>query len=467
MSSILLKTAAAVVATYVGFSYTQAQTIEGSWNGKLDAGIAELSIVFNFSKGNDGKTQSTMDSPEQGAKGIPVNVEYVSADSLAVAIPSIMARYSGSVTDGRIDGTFAQSGMNFKLVLSPGTVELKRPQTPKPPFPYPIEEVTFTNPEDGTVLSGTLTMPQMVLLGQRVPAVVMVTGSGQQNRDEEIFGHKPFYVIADMFARYGVATLRYDDRGVDRSTGNAAEATTMTNMHDAMAGIDFLHKDGRFGRIGMVGHSEGGTIAFMSASEYPDKLDFIVSMAGAAVRGDSIIVSQNRAALEYAGMPQADINSYCLLLDKVLEYRVEHGSILTDGTSVIDSLAESENVSLPVPALQNLSKVLTSPSPWMDQFLSLDPQKYIPNVKCPVLAINGSLDKQVDAKTNLGAIRRLLPKNEESVIKEYPSMNHLFQHCKSGDVAEYAAIEETMSYEVREEMAFWILRLKYSDGKKY
>ena len=166
-------------------------------------------------------------------------------------------------------------------------------------------------------------------------------------------------------------------------------------------------------------------------------------------------------------MPQADINSYCLLLDKVLEYRVEHGSILTDGTSVIDSLAESENVSLPVPALQNLSKVLTSPSPWMDQFLSLDPQKYIPNVKCPVLAINGSLDKQVDAKTNLGAIRRLLPKNEESVIKEYPSMNHLFQHCKSGDVAEYAAIEETMSYEVREEMAFWILRLKYSDGKKY
>ena len=274
MSSILLKTAAAVVATYVGFSYTQAQTIEGSWNGKLDAGIAELSIVFNFSKGNDGKTQCTMDSPEQGAKGIPVNVEYVSADSLAVAIPSIMARYSGSVTDGRIDGTFAQSGMNFKLVLSPGTVKLKRPQTPKPPFPYPIEEVTFTNPEDGTVLSGTLTMPQMVLLGQRVPAVVMVTGSGQQNRDEEIFGHKPFYVIADMFARYGVATLRYDDRGVDRSTGNAAEATTMTNMHDAMAGIDFLHKDGRFGRIGMVGHSEGGTIAFMSASEYPDKLDF-------------------------------------------------------------------------------------------------------------------------------------------------------------------------------------------------
>ena len=455
-----------VLAAFVNAT---AQDITGSWTGKLDIMGTKLNLVFNITKGSDGKIGCTLDSPDQGAKGIPAEITVTDGTAVKITIQQLAVVYEGRLADGMLKGQFTQNGFSFPLEMKPGTVKQNRPQTPQPPYPYTTEEVTFTNSDDNATLSGTMTYPTGFDKQKKgtVPVVIMVTGSGQQNRDEEIFGHKPFYVIADMFARYGVATLRYDDRGVDRSTGNAAEATTMTNMHDAMAGIDFLHKDGRFGRIGMVGHSEGGTIAFMSASEYPDNLDFIVSMAGAAVRGDSIIVSQNRAALEYAGMPQADINSYCLLLDKVLEYRVEHGSILTDGTSVIDSLAESENVSLPVPALQNLSKVLTSPSPWMDQFLSLDPQKYIPNVKCPVLAINGSLDKQVDAKTNLGAIRRLLPKNEESVIKEYPSMNHLFQHCKSGDVAEYAAIEETMSYEVREEMAFWILRLKYSDGKKY
>lgn len=459
MSNNKFKTAVASALALVLLP-AQAQTVDGSWNGKLDIGTAKLNIVFNFSKGDDGKTLCTLDSPDQGAKGIPATVEYVSEDSVAVAVPAIMAKYNGRVRDGKIDGTFTQAGMSLKLVLSPGSVEIKRPQTPKPPFPYITEEVTFSNAKDGTVLSGTLSLPLMMSIGKKVPVVLMVTGSGQQNRDEELLGHKPFLVIADFLARHGIATLRYDDRGVGKSKGNASEVTMTSNMLDAMAGIDFLRKDDRFSKVGMLGHSEGGTIAFLSASKYADKLDFIVSMAGTGVRGDSIIVYQNRVMLESSGAPQTDIDNYCRLLGKVLEYRIGHDRATVDGAAVIDSLAKSEKVSLPAPALQNLAEVLTSPSPWMDQFLSFDPQKDISNVICPVMAINGSLDKQVDPSMNLGAIKRLLPKNDANLIKEYPSLNHLFQHCSKGYVAEYATIEETISEDVMADIADWIKGLK-------
>lgn len=308
MSNNKFKKAVASALALV-FLPAQAQTVDGSWNGKLDIGTAKLNVVFNFCKGDDGKTLCTLDSPDQGAKGIPATVEYISEDSVAVTVPAIMAKYNGRVREGKIDGTFAQAGMSHKLVLSPGFVEIKRPQTPKPPFPYITEEVTFSNAKDGTVLSGTLSLPLMRSISKKVPVVLMVTGSGQQNRDEELLGHKPFLVIADFLARHGIATLRYDDRGVGKSTGNVSDVTMTSNMLDAIAGIDFIRKDDRFSKVGMLGHSEGGTIAFLSASKYADKLDFIVSMAGTGVRGDSIIIFQNRVMLESSGAPQTDIEN--------------------------------------------------------------------------------------------------------------------------------------------------------------
>ena len=425
----------------------QAQDFLGAWSGKLDLGAAKLTLVFHFSKDDAGKLKCAMDSPDQGAKGIPAEAEVTAGNKLRVSVSALGMTYEAQVDEKQMEGTFSQGGMQLPLVLTPGEVKPNRPQTPTPPYMYPTEEVTFSNPADGAKLAGTLAYPMNFQFSKDVPVLVMVTGSGQQNRDEEVFGHQPFLVIADYLAKQGIATLRYDDRGVGGSTGEVANATTHDFMGDALAALDYVRSTGKFGKCGVLGHSEGGTIAMMIAAR--QKCDFAVSMAGGAIRGDSILLLQNHVALSKAGVPAMVCDDY-----------VTAGEQVSNPKERIAEFVKSANLQLPDALQENLVKVIETSVPWLRAFLSLDPAEDIRKATCPVFALNGGNDTQVPAKENLGAFRRLLPANDKSLVKEYPGLNHLFQHSQTGLPIEYGTIEETISPEVLQDIATWVNSVK-------
>lgn len=408
----------------------------GTWSGKLDVQGIKISLVFHL----DGDSP-TVDSPDQGVKGIPIQVERKSFGGIVINIPMLGASFEGVNVMQQIVGTFSQAGISLPLTLIPGDVKLNRPQTPQGPFPYTTEEVSFNNGE--VVLNGTLTLPDGY--SSSSPAVVMVTGSGQQNRDEELFEHKPFAVIADALARAGIATLRYDDRGFNGYAGNIGECTTDDFKNDALAGVEFLRK--RFGKVGVIGHSEGGTIALMLAAE--QKVDYIVSLAGMVISGAETLILQNRSALAAAGFDKEVVDTYCKVLEEAFEVKVNGGS-----------MPRIDNYELPDVLKQNFISVLTMiQQPYMHHFLTLDIRPLLNKVLCPVLALNGTKDIQVEYESNLGALRNGLSSNENSSIEAIEGVNHLFQTCKTGDVTEYREIEETISPKVLEIIADWILQV--------
>ena len=391
-------------------------TLLGSWSGKLKVGIMSLTLVLHLEQA-DGYVTVTLDSPDQGAKGISAYKEFLSDDSLAVKVESIGMTYRARLNDGKLDGTFTQNGMSIPLVLTKGVPEVKRPQMPQEPFPYETEEVTFRNETDSATLAGTLTWPMGYNKKTKPAVVLLVSGSGQQNRDEEVFGHKPFLVIADFLARQGIATLRYDDRATGKSVGGEVKnATTADFMRDAAAGLAYLRSRKAFGEVGILGHSEGGSIAFMLGAR--KQADFVVSLAGPGVKGDTLLVRQNNLIMMLSGgLPTVTIEKY----------------------------RQQEAV---------------QQSPWLRWFIDYDPSDDIRQTSCPVFALNGDHDCQVIASQNLTAIRRLLPPSKKNLVKEYPALNHLFQHCTSGLPTEYGQIEETISPEVLQDIAQWINNLK-------
>ncbi len=387
----------------IGISAT-AQEIRRSWTGELNVMGQKLPIVLNLV---DGKC--TLDSPAQGATGIPATVDLLTKDSIKVSIKSLGATYVACYVDGQLQGSFTQHGMKLPLNMKETSPDgPNRPQTPKGPLPYSTEEVTFTNAKAGATLAGTLTVPK----GGTKWVMIMVTGSGPENRDEEIYAHKPFAVIADRLARAGIATLRYDDRATGQSVGGDMKNATSADLaEDAAAGIEWLRMQKRFKKVGLLGHSEGGLIAFMLGAQR--KVDFIVSLAGPAVKGDSILLYQSR-------------NS---------------GSPLAKGITM--------------EYLRNMMKG----NKWVEWFMDYDPTQNIANTKCPVLALNGTKDCQVPAAQNIPVLRRLLPKNKKTVIKECEGLNHLFQHCDTGRPDEYYNIEETIAEEVLADIVSWINKL--------
>lgn len=392
----------------------KAQTPDGQWSGDLVLGQGKnLPLVLNIGTGSDGKPCCTLDSPMQGAEGIKTEVNVLTADSINITVPDIAATYAGRVTKDVITGRFTQMGMPFKLDLKRGGVMMNRPQTPQPPLGYTTQEVSFENKAAGAVLSGTLTWPEGYDGKKPVPVVIMVSGSGLQNRDEEVFGHKPFLVLADRLARNGIASLRYDDRGTGKSTGDASKATTSDFMKDAAAGLELLRSmDGKFSRVGVIGHSEGGLIAFMLAAD--GRTDFIVSLAGTGVKGDTIIAGQSNDALRRTGRPA--------------------------NVTATDIRKQAE----------------TGGNAWLRYFVDYDPADVIASTTCPVMALNGTMDTQVRPRLNLDRIKSLLPHNAKNSIKEYDGLNHLFQHCTTGFADEYGTIEETMSEDVMKDIAGWI-----------
>lgn len=394
-----------------------AQQTAGHWLGKLKAGIQELTITLHIEKTADGKQVCTMGSPDQGVTTIPAEIVYLSDDSVNITVPSLGAAYAARLTGEELHGTFVQRMMPFKLDMRRGELQRNRPQTPKSPYPYNTEEVTFTNNQDTALLAGTICYPVGYEAGKRVPVVLMVSGSGQQDRDETLFDHRPFAVIADYLARNGIASLRYDDRGMGGSKGEVMTATSEDFMHDAEAGVEFLRKLKRFGKVGVIGHSEGGMIAFMMGAR--QSVDFIVSMAGPAQSGDSISAEQTNIIMRQNG------------------YEGNYTA-----------------------AMMRQNQKLQKSSPWIDFFYSYNPQTDIVRIKCPVLALNGEKDTQVSVDSNLETIKQLLPKNKKSLCKAYPGLNHLFQHCDKGTLEEYGNIEETISTEVLDDIVTWIKTIK-------
>lgn len=344
----------------------------------------------------------------------------------------------------------------------------RRPQTPQPPFPYATREVTFPSRAAGVTLAGTLTLPDSLPLRA---AVVLVTGSGLQNRDEELFDHKPFWVIADYLTRRGIAVLRYDDRGFGASEAEQrallADATTADFALDALGAVDWLRAQPGFDavRIGILGHSEGGTIAFLAAAEEP-AVAFVVSLAGGLVPGGRLSLLQNRRAMELQGLDAPMIDVCCRLIGRC--HAMLRATPLAELPGRLSALkaelsADPEVQALPETLRTHILRLLdgAAASPWVYHFLTFDPSEAIRRTgDRPVLALNGALDRQVDAGVNLGAVRRLLGDSELLTVKEYPSLNHLFQHCTTGDVAEYETIEETFSPAVLADLAAWIGSLR-------
>lgn len=415
--------------------FSHAQT--GTWSGKLDVQGTKISLVFHLDEENP-----TMDSPDQGAKGIPIEVTRTATGSITIKVPSIGATYEGLWLIKQIAGTFKQMGASLPLTLTPGEEKLNRPQTPVGPFPYATEEVAFANGD--AVLKGTLVLPEGY--GRKTPVLIMVTGSGLQNRDEEIYEHKPFAVIADALARAGIATLRYDDRGFGESTGDLVNCTTEDMKNDAIAGIGLLRE--RFDRVGIIGHSEGGTIALMLAAE--NKADFIVSLAGMVVSGKETLLWQNRVSLAAAGIPAETIDSYCKALETVF-----------DASTAGMPLPSTSQFDLPAALSQNLSAVMRQLSmPYLKHFVTLDVRPLLGGISCPVLALNGTKDMQVEAESNLGALRSGLPDNPCNKFETVEGVNHMFQHCQTGMTTEYRDIEETFAPEVLETLVEWFSKFK-------
>ena len=415
--------------------FTHAQT--GTWSGKLDVQGTKISLVFHLDE-----EKPTVDSPDQGAKGIPIQVTRGEYGSITIKVPSIGATYEGQWLVKQIVGTFKQMGASLPLTLTPGVEKLNRPQTPVGPFPYATEEVSFANGD--AVLKGTLVLPEGY--SRKTPVLIMITGSGLQNRDEEIYEHKPFAVIADALARAGIATLRYDDRGFGESTGNLVHCTTEDMKNDALAGIGLLRE--RFDRVGVIGHSEGGTIALMLAAE--NKADFIVSLAGMVVSGKETLLWQNRVSLAAAGIPAETIDSYCKALETVF-----------DASTAGMPLPSASQFDLPAALSQNLSAVMRQLSmPYLKHFVTLDVRPLLGGISCPVLALNGTKDMQVEAESNLGALRSGLPDNPCNKFETVEGVNHMFQHCQTGMTTEYRDIEETFAPEVLETLVEWLSKFK-------
>lgn len=405
---------------------------EGTWNGELNVMGNKVPLVFNFSTNG-----CTIDSPSQGVNGIEAEKTVKDDGTISVKVGMIGATFEGKMTDREIKGTYVQNGFPLPLTLKPGKQVVKRPQTPVPPFPYKEEAVSFTNAQ--YTFNGTLTLPENY--SKNTPVVLMVTGSGQQNRDEELFSHKPFAVIADALARQGIASLRYDDRGWGDKSVNFADFTTDDFRQDAAAALPLLRK--RFNKVGILGHSEGGTIAMMLAAE--GKADFIVSLAGMAISGKETLIMQNRQAMSAIGLPKETVDSYCNSISKALD---EIASGKKANEINIDDVPQALKP-ITIKALQQAD------TPYIRHFLTVDVGKQLSKIKCPVLALNGTKDTQVDCDANTTRIEKGLANCKHS-IKKIDGVNHLFQHCNTGIVTEYQQIEETISPEVLQVVAKWI-----------
>lgn len=444
-----------------------AQDITGPWNGLLTFPGGQLRITINITKADAGYS-ATMDSPDQGAVAIPVTSISFTNNELVFAIPAGKIEYRGTYDKSGFKGTFTQNAYPIPLDLARDVVTVKkplRPQEPKTPFAYYTEEVTFKNEKNNIIFSGTLTRPAKEGI---YPAVVVVSGSGPQNRDEELMDHKPFLVLADHLTKNGIAVLRYDDRGVEKSGGKFETATSADFANDAEAAFNYLktRKDINKKKIGIAGHSEGGMIAPMVAAKNPD-VAFIVMMAGTGIAGDELMMLQNYLIGKAGGMPEEELTRLAGINKKaydIVKQEPDESAIKEKLTAMFDIELKPLLHTKGIPQSQINSyaamQVEEISSPWFVYFLKYNPATVLEKVKCPVLAINGEKDLQVAPMANLDAIKRATDKsgNKKVTVKQLPGLNHLFQESATGSPADYATIEQTFSPIALNEITGWIVK---------
>jgi pimeloyl-ACP methyl ester carboxylesterase len=424
---------------------------------------SKLELIFKISVDENDELSAKMDVPAQGARDLPVSNTKVKTDSIFLHVAMIAGRFEGQMeNDTTIAGNWSQSGLNFPLTLTrtEKITELKRPQTPQPPFPYIEEEVSYENTLAGIQLTGTLTLPEHA---EDCPAVILISGSGAQDRDETIFEHKPFLVIADYLTRNGIAVLRVDDRGVGGSEGNLSDATSEDFAGDVLAGIEFLKTRKKINplKIGLIGHSEGGIIAPIAANK-TNEVAFVVLLAGPGISGEEILYEQGRLIGLASGMNEEQVEQSRKTQEAIFNIiKTEKDSsvrldrlqrALTGGMYPMMNDDQKKAIDQQVAAVN---------SPWFHYFLTYDPRPALTKLKCPVLALIGEKDLQVPPKSNLPAIKKALSDggNKNFKTMELPGLNHLFQRCETGAVAEYAQIEETISPEVLEIISEWIWKV--------
>lgn len=453
-----------LLVLFASNSISQVETqIVGHWEGTIDVPNQPLNVKIDLSK-KDGSWNGTIDIPAQGAIGLSLSDiqidETEEIPNVRFSIDGVPGNptFDGQLQEQIIKGKFTQAGFTFDFHLSREKIAgPSRPQEPKPPFPYKIEEVEYKN---GTVnLAGTLTLPAGA---GPFPAALLITGSGLQDRDETVFGHKPFWVIADYLTRAGIAVLRVDDPGIGKSTQHPKPPTTANFATDVDAGVAFLMKDKRIASVGLIGHSEGGAIASIVASRNDD-VKFIILMAAPGVVGSELLRKQNERIYDAMGFEEERKQALITLLDSLFTILTSDKpdvevhpqvSIIVRKQFELNGIDADEVDDRMVQASVNQAV-----NPWMRYFLTFNPQPYLRKIKTPVLALNGELDVQVDAEQNITAIAHALEQggNQYVTIHRIPELNHLFQHAKTGLVNEYAVIEETISPEVLKLIKDWIL----------
>ena len=444
----------------------------GNWEGVLHAGAIELRFGFTIKTNAEGVLSGMMLSIDQGNAEIPITKGSFAKNEVKLSMPKVGATYTATLNEkgDEFTGTFQQGQVKLPLKLKKvvSITVPKRPQEPKPPFPYKAEEVGYENSAAKVKLGGTLTIPE----GKGpFPAVLLITGSGQQDRDESLLGHKPFLVLADALTRRGIAVLRVDDRGMGKSTGDFAKSTTYDFADDTQAGVEYLktRKEINGKRIGLCGHSEGGVIAPIVASK-SQEVAFIVLMAGTGLTGEEIINMQGNLIAKSMGVPKKELDRADDLRRKMFAL-VKAETPSQELVKKLEELYKAETAKLSDQEKKELEKdggaaaqraqFVTFAFPWFKTFLIHDPRPVLAQVKCPVLAINGELDLQVPCKENLDAIREALEKagHKDHTIKSFPKLNHLFQTCTTGTPTEYGKIEETINPEVLKTIGDWILAL--------
>lgn len=428
----------------------QTSPLVGDWSGDLKTPGGVLKIVLHVKPAGAG-LEARLDSVTQGAYGLAVDEISLTDGKVLFTMKTLNARFEGTLAASpkSITGQFTQGATAMPLTLTPGLPPPpNRPQEPKPPFPYTSLEVSIPNAPAGVTLAGVLTIPP----GKGpFPAAILLSGSGPQDRDEAIMGHKPFAVLADHLARQGVAVLRYDDRGFGKSTGAYALATIADFATDAAAAFDFLAARPEIdrGRIGYIGHSEGGTVAPIVAAARTE-VAFVVMMAGTGVTGEQVLLTQAPAVMRANGLPQAAIEQNSELQKKIF-------AVLRE---------EKDPAALPAklsplfpPGAQADAQVRQFASPWMRYFIQHDPAPVLAKTKCPFLVMNGELDMQILPDVNLPPIEKALAGRESKapfVIERLPGLNHLFQTAQTGAPAEYAQIEETIAPAALNLISAWI-----------
>jgi pimeloyl-ACP methyl ester carboxylesterase len=431
--------------------------IDGDWLGTLDTGMGTLRVVLHIVNTNEGLT-ATMDSPDQNAKGIPVNSITRNSSSLQFDVKAVGGSYQGIIAAdlGSFSGTWTQLGKSWPLVMkkvkSASELQRPRPQTPTKPYPYRDEDVTYRNPAADIELAATLTIPQ----GKGpFPAVLLMSGSGPHDRDETLMGHKPFLVLADYLTRSGMVVLRADKRGVGKSGGDYSQAVMSDFASDAAAGVAYLRTRAEVNphKIGLLGHSEGAVEAPMAAVHNPD-VAFIVMMAGPGVPGNQLLPEQMRLIEKAAGKSDDEIEKDVTVQREILSL-VEKDK---DDAALEKDLREK--LAGKVPEAQMGMQIKAVSSPWFRGLLAYDPAPVLSQLTCPVLAINGEKDVQVPPAQNLPVIRKALETggNKNFEVDELPGLNHLFQPAKTGGISEYSEIEETMSPAAMEKVANWIMK---------